>query len=185
MSLKEEIASRLHGRVVVFGIGNPERGDDGAGSAVARSVEARNGIRVFDAQDVPENYLGPIVAARPDTVMLIDSVDMGAPPGSITILTKNDLAGYWPSTHRIPLCLLMNYLERETGADVFLAGIQPAHLEFGRPMCETIRRAAGELAAIIDHAVATQQHEPALSEAPECGLWTRMRYVLHGSASSG
>ena len=190
MSLKEQIAARLHGRVVVLGIGNPERGDDGAGSVVAQRIQGGAGFRVFDAQDVPENYLGPIVAARPDTVILIDAVDLGAAPGSVSILTKDHLAGYWPSTHRIPLSLVMNYLERETGADVFLVGVQPAQLEFGQPMSETVRRTATDLAAVIEDIMASRQYgEDALeadcAQTPSDGWWTRMRYLLLGAASGG
>ncbi len=62
---------------------------------------------VIDAQDVPENYLLRVVNQRPDTILLIDSVDMDSAPGSVAFLDRDQMADYWPSTHRMPLSSLM------------------------------------------------------------------------------
>ena len=124
----------IQGNVVVMGIGNPCRGDDAAGSMVAQLISDAPGVRVIDAQDVPENYLRQVVGESPDTVVLIDSVDLDSAPGSVALLDKDEVAGYWPSTHRMPLSLLMDYLERETQARIFLIAIQPRHTAFMQPM---------------------------------------------------
>jgi len=56
MDLQEQLASQIQGNVVIMGIGNPCRGDDAAGSLVARQIRDAPGVRVIDAQDVPEDY---------------------------------------------------------------------------------------------------------------------------------
>jgi hydrogenase 3 maturation protease len=150
MSLKEKLAARLHGSITMMGIGNPERSDDAAGSVAVRRMRSRPGLCVIDAQDVPENYLGQVVAARPDTVALMDAVDLGAAPGSVAIVEKDQLAEYWPSTHRVPLCLLINYLERETRADVFLLAIQPRRIEFGIAVSDEVEAAVSRLVSILN-----------------------------------
>jgi hydrogenase maturation protease HycI len=150
MNLQEELALRIQGNVVIMGIGNPCRGDDAAGSLVARQVSDIPGARVIDAQDVPEDYLCLVVRQRPDTVVLIDSVDLDSAPGSIALLDKDQMAGYWPSTHRAPMCLLMDYLQRETHARIFLIGIQPRRTDFLEPMSEEVSSSVVRIADVLN-----------------------------------
>ncbi len=150
MNLQEQLAARIQGNVVIMGIGNPCRGDDAAGSLVARQIRDAPGVRVIDAQDVPEDYLCLVVNHRPDTVVLIDSVDLDSAPGSIALLDKDQMAGYWPSTHRVPMCLLMNYLERETNARIFLIGIQPRQTGFLEPMSDEVSSSVARIADALN-----------------------------------
>jgi len=140
--------------VVVVGIGNPGRGDDGAGPRVARLLarqlrpeEAEGAgdriVAVINAGTTPEAEAGRIAAHRPDCVLLVDAVDFGAPPGSACLLDEEDLmsrAGW--SVHRPPLALLMRYLKERTGARVVLMGIQPENVEWSARMTEPVRAAS-------------------------------------------
>ena len=58
------------GNVVIVGVGNALKADDAAGPVLAETLRKRFPDRVFDAGQVPENYLGPIRRARPDTILL-------------------------------------------------------------------------------------------------------------------
>jgi len=149
MDLKEQLAERIRGNVVVMGIGNPCRGDDAAGSMVAQLISDAPGVRVIDAQDVPENYLRQVVGENPDTVVLIYSVDLDSAPGCVALLDKEEVAGYWPSTHRMPLSLLMDYLERETQARIFLIAIQPRHTAFMQPMSGEVHASVASIAEVL------------------------------------
>ena len=155
MSLREELASAIQGNVVVMGIGNPCRGDDAAGSLVAQQISDAPGVRVIDAQDVPENYLRQVVGEEPDTVVLIDSVDLDSAPGSVALLDKDQVAGYWPSTHRVPLSLLMNYLERETHARIFLIAIQPRQTAFLQSLSEEVHASVAGIADVLNDVFGT------------------------------
>lgn len=150
MNLQEQLATRIQGNVVIVGIGNPCRGDDAAGSLVARQIRDAPGVCVIDAQDVPEDYLCLAVNQQPDTVVLIDSVDLDSAPGSIALLDKNHVAGYWPSTHRVPICLLMDYLERETNARIFLIAVQPRQTVFLEPVSEEVYSSVARIAAVLN-----------------------------------
>jgi hydrogenase 3 maturation protease len=150
MSLQEQLATGAQGNVVIVGIGNPCRGDDAAGSLVARRIRDAPGVRVIDAQDVPEDYLRVVVNQQPDTVVLIDAVDLGSAPGSVALLHKDQMAGNWPSTHRMPLCLLMNYLEQETNACIFLIAIQPRQTGFLEPVSEEVSRSVARVAEVLN-----------------------------------
>ena len=150
MGLQEQLATGIQGNVVVMGIGNPCRGDDAAGSLVAQQISEAPGVRVIDAQDVPENYLRQVVNQRPDTIVLIDSVDLDSAPGSIALLDKYQVAGYWPSTHRVPFGLLMDYLERETHARIFLIGIQPHQTGFLEAMSGEVYSSVAAIAEVLN-----------------------------------
>ena len=155
MNLQEQLA--MQGTVVVMGIGNSSRGDDAAGSLVARKISDVPGAHVIDAQDVPENYLCQVVDQRPDTVVLIDSVDLMSAPGSVALLDKDQTAAYWPSTHRVPISLLMNYLERETHTRVLLIAIQPRQTGFLQPMSAEVSSSVEAIAGVLKEVIAVRQ----------------------------
>jgi len=159
MDLREQLATVIQGHVVVMGIGNPCRGDDAAGSLVAQRISDVPGVRVIDAQDVPENYMRQVVGEEPDTVVLIDSVDLHFTPGSMAVLDKDQVAGYWPSTHRVPLTLLMDYLERETHARICLIAIQPRQTEFLQPMNAEVTSSVEGIAGVLNDVFAQMREK--------------------------
>lgn len=76
--------------VVVIGVGNPDRGDDGAGPAVARQVRAAltagglahpRDVRVLECDGEASGLMEAWDGAP--TVILIDAVRSGAPPGHL------------------------------------------------------------------------------------------------------
>jgi hypothetical protein len=72
----EILHNRLVGRVARVGVGNPIRGDDGAGPHVIARLEGRRSALLIDAGEVPENYVGKIAAWRPDVVCVIDAASL-------------------------------------------------------------------------------------------------------------
>ncbi len=153
MTFDEQLAAWMHGTVVVMGIGNRVRGDDAAGSVVASQIAGSPGVTVIDAEDVPESFIQRIVSQRPDTVVLIDCVNMQSEPGSIALLESDHVAHYGPSTHRMPLGVLMRILERETHARVFTVGIQPARSELLETMSEPVAQTVAQLADMLNRAL--------------------------------
>lgn len=152
--MEEQLAAWIEGAVVVMGIGNALRGDDAAGSLVARQVTARPGVCVIDAQAVPEDSLPMVVNRQPDTIVLIDTVDLGSVPGSVALLDRDQIAGYWPSTHRVPMSLLMSVLEHETHARVFAIGIQPADTEFLNSISDAVTASIAHVAGMLNRVLA-------------------------------
>ena len=162
MDFEEQLANGLEGVVVVMGIGNPLRGDDAAGSLAARRIEALPGVCVIDAQDVPEEFLVRVVDEHPKTVVLIDSVDMDSAPGSVAFLDRDQIATYWPGTHRMPVSTLMEVLEQETRARVIGIGIQPAHTSLLKPLSSAVAASVDHVVDMLNGALArgrTAQHD--------------------------
>jgi hydrogenase 3 maturation protease len=140
-------------RVAVVGVGQRLRGDDGAGSAVARRLAALAGpaLRVVDAGHAPENCLGPIVRFGPDAILFIDAARGGLAPGELTWLRPDEADGRGGSTHTLSLEMLASYLSAETGAAVHVLGIEPGEMAFGEGLSpvveEAVTQAAGTFTA--------------------------------------
>lgn len=132
--LKDRLTSLLKGKVVYMGIGNILRGDDGIGpELVARLSE--KGMCTVDAGTVPENHIRSVARLEPDTVIIVDAVHLDREPGAVELLDRNDIKGGTGfTTHSLSPVLVMERLEEETGAGVFLLAIQPESIEFGAPL---------------------------------------------------
>ncbi len=139
MSLREELERRLRGNVVLVGVGNPIWGDDGAGPAVIHRLEGKTAALLVDGGDAPEACWGRIAAYRPQAVLVIDAVAWGGEPGSVALLERVQEGGSLLSTHRVPLNLFLDLLQRDTGADVFVLGIQPKALSFAGAMSPEVQ----------------------------------------------
>lgn len=124
-----------------MGIGNKLRADDGVGSALANRLKSRLNATVIDAEEVPENYLGPIIAENPEVLIILDAASMDAPPGSLAIIETDNIASSGLSTHSASLELFFLVLQSEIQPDTFILGIQPQTMEFGAPMSEPVRKA--------------------------------------------
>jgi hydrogenase 3 maturation protease len=138
------------GRMVVVGIGNTLKGDDGAGSVVARRLRERYPDVVFDAAQAPENYLAPVRRAEPDAVLLVDAADFGGRPGEVRTAVAGDVEGLMMGTHAAPLSMFMRVLAEETGADMRLVAVQVANTALGAEMTREVAEAVEELVSVLD-----------------------------------
>lgn len=128
--LKEFLKNRE--KLVIMGIGNQLRGDDFAGSFIARKLSEtlkKKDLTVLDGGTVPENFTGLIKRENPTHIVLIDAADMGKPPGYIKIIKKDEISQYNISTHAMPLSFLIKYLEHSIKSNIILLGIQPRDME--------------------------------------------------------
>lgn len=163
MNLREQLRHSVRGKVVVMGIGNPCRGDDAAGSSVAQQIGRAEDVHVIDAQDVPEDYLCQAADRQPDTVVLVDCVDMKSAPGSVALFQSDQTVPYWPSTHRVPMSLIVDYLRRTTHARIVLIAIQPQQAAFLGPMSAAVRSSVESVADVLND-VLTARRMSARSE---------------------
>lgn len=142
------------GRVVVLGIGNDLRADDGAGTFVARSLRERFPEAAFDGGQAPENASGPIRRTRPDTVIVVDAADFGGAPGEVRVASATGAAGLTLGTHALPIGTFMQALGEMTGAALHLLAIQAATTAFGVAMTPEVAVAVAdvtrELAKILE-----------------------------------
>ncbi len=147
--MKNILKSILKGKVVVVGIGNPLRGDDGFGPAFIQGLKSKVSFLCIDAGSAPENYLGKIANAKPDTVLIVDAVHLDMAPGEYILMKKSDILKCGFSTHDLSPHMFIDFLEKETGANIYLLGVQPKSLSFGESMSEPVDKALAELLGLF------------------------------------
>ena len=120
-------------RVALVGIGHPLRGDDYAGSLIAKALVkkagnySRNGLYIFDAEDDVEGMISKLAKLHPKHVVFIDACEMKMKPGELKLLSIADTSYPFFTTHGIPLKLLAQKLLPESEA--WILAIQPESLE--------------------------------------------------------
>ena len=146
--LSELLTGRRDERgVVVIGLGHPLKGDDYVGSLIAkdlrRKIKSESGIVIVDAEDSPENILNVLSDTKPKLIVLIDSIEAGLEPGSITLMDLSETTYPFFGTHSMPLRVLIQ-MAPEMPKTV-LIGIQPASYEIGEPLSKEVAEAEAEV----------------------------------------
>lgn len=144
-------------RVLVAGMGNVLRGDDGFGVAVVQLLQAQAdlppGVRVVDigiggvhlVQELLDGY---------DVLVVVDAVERGSPPGTLHLLAAEvpEIAS-WPESARADFLADMHYatpsramiLAKALGvlpARTFIFGCQPTTTDdLGLGLTEPVERA--------------------------------------------
>jgi len=139
-------------KLAIIGVGNSLKGDDFAGSLVAKRLmsrfnEAAHRILVLDAEDAPENFTEKIRAFGADTVIFIDSAVMGTPPGTVRLVRLDETEYPYFSTHNVPLRLLGTVMRDVESS--FLIGIEPGTTEFGEQMSREVKAACTQVAQTV------------------------------------
>jgi len=113
------------------------------GAAGARGARA-----TFDAGSVPENFIGPVLAARAEVALFVDAAAHGARPGDWCVATLDALAPRADSTHASSLALCGQVLESR-GVECWLVGVEPGTTGFGEPMTAAVEAGARAVEALL------------------------------------
>jgi hydrogenase 3 maturation protease len=135
--------------VVIVGVGNRMRGDDAIGPAVIDRLTGKV-PHAIDAGSAPENVTGAIKKLKPRAIVLVDAlIFKDLPPGAPQIVEIADIEHIGESTHTLSLDVVMEYLKMETGADVFLIGVQPGRIAEGESLSQGMEEKMSRLASAI------------------------------------
>lgn len=142
-----EQLNKLRGsKTVIVGIGNILKGDDGVGSLVCQQLQhAKVCAELIDAGTVPENYIQPIIKKAPQNLLIIDAIDFGASPGTMSIFKPEQLNSFVFSTHTLSPHLFVDVIRREIDVDVYIVGIQPAQIQLGQTISTQVSKAVQSL----------------------------------------
>ncbi len=137
--------------IVVLGVGNPLRRDDGVGVEVITALEGRvsDNVYLLNGETVPENHLHRIVAFEPSHLLIVDAALLGRPAGSVQFLTELPVTGVHLSTHALPLQLLCEYLTRTITVKIGMLLVQPSRVEFGEGLTAPVRAATTTLCDLL------------------------------------
>ena len=135
--------------LVVVGVGNRLRGDDGLGPSLIDRLKERGFAHCVDAGPAPENHVSAVLQEDPKTILFVDAAHLGLPPGACRLLTQQDILRTGITTHDIPLPLLIDYVTERSGARILLLAIQPQHTTLGADLSPAVRRTLDELAVFF------------------------------------
>jgi len=133
------------GRVLIVGIGNRQRGDDGVGPVLIDKLSSAGFTNILDVGTVPENYTKFIIQYCPDTVILVDALSFGGRPGNWRIFTPDECNEYGFSTHNASLNVFASYIRQYIPAKIFLLGIQPATIAFQEGLSPELEKSVCQL----------------------------------------
>jgi len=140
---------KLHllGKVVILGMGNTLRSDDGVGSILVNRIKDKIPHLTYDGNSSPKNYLGKIIKDKPDNILIIDAVDFGGLPGEFRVLEGENIETVnFFSTHNASISLAINYLKKTlTRVDIIILAIQPKTITFGDNLSPEIIRTLEKL----------------------------------------
>jgi hydrogenase 3 maturation protease len=143
------------GRLVIIGVGSSLNCDDGAGPAVAEALisglnnDFPENITVYNGCTAPENFTGEIKRFSPASLLIVDAADFSGIPGSIKLIGLKDISGATFSSHMLPVRIMADYLEKETGCKTTLLGIQPESVQYGDELSAPVAAAVEKITKII------------------------------------
>jgi hydrogenase maturation protease len=111
-------------KIVICGMGNINRGDDGFGPYVVACVKESKCIKTIDCNIYPENYLNKIVSTKPNLIVFLDTIKKNA--SNIMLLKNEEILQHHPisvSTHNLPFSSIYQFLRTNCDAEIFLLGI--------------------------------------------------------------
>jgi hydrogenase 3 maturation protease len=167
------LARILKGKVVIVGVGNVLRGDDGLGPLFVEALKSKVAATCINAGNAFENYLGVIIRERPETVLLVDAVHLDMNPGEFAIVDPSRIEHGGLSTHDISPSLFLNFLVEETRCNVFLLGVQPEQIEMGTGISQTVRETLRILEKEIVEALGSGESSPSetITSEPTTAFW--------------
>lgn len=142
---------------IVFGIGQPERGDDGAGWLVADLV-ANHSMPDVEVAHVSADPSSLLLDPRWDTaqtVVLVDAVVTGAEPGTVHHWDAQDLVGTVSVTSGgshdlgVATTLALATALGRLPCDLTVVGIEAGQFEAGTPPSHAVMAAVERVAAAL------------------------------------
>lgn len=137
--MKKILENRIKGKTLIIGVGNTLRGDDGLGPILVQQLMGKVEADLLDTGEVPESYLGRIINSNPDTIVVIDAVQLQEYPGTMAVIEINEMLDISCSTHRLSLGLFLKYVQEQTRSDVFLVGVQPGTIDLGQEITPQVQ----------------------------------------------
>ncbi|MDH3365022.1 MAG: hydrogenase maturation protease [Thermoplasmata archaeon] len=149
-SLSAELARLAgHRKVYVLGIGNKDRGDDGAGIAVAEELQKTFPSYSHSEHDGLEGIVLDLSERDEDAfVVFVDAADLREKPGTTRLVEMEEIRATEITTHRVTVALLAALLGR-SGKHSAVLCIQPGSIEFQAEMTAPVRTAVDSVVKVM------------------------------------
>lgn len=132
---KDKVMESLAGakNVVFVGIGEEKMTDDGVGPYIISELLdfSNERFKFINAGTDMMNRIDEIIEFNPTHIVLIDTCTVNSPPGTCSILRRDNIVDFVPiSSHTIPVQIVIDLIaEKLQGVDIFMIGIVPESLD--------------------------------------------------------
>jgi hydrogenase 3 maturation protease len=142
-------------KLVIMGVGNEMKGDDGVGIYIVKEIAKRFGkysndeiikinenIILLNCGTVPENFTDVLKKENPTHILIIDAALMNEKIGEIKAINPEDIANVGFSTHALPLSIIIKYIRKSINTKITVIGIEPKIIDFDKPLSNEIKYCA-------------------------------------------
>lgn len=144
--------------IVVMGLGNLLYGDEGFGvhavAQLAQGWDFPSEVQIVDGGTQGHSLLTFVEEA--DQLLLLDAVDFGQAPGSVTIRTNAEIPAYLtaqkvsPHQNSFSEVLALAEFRGKLPPEIVLIGVHPLSLTMGQPLTQTVE---SQLPAVLQLAL--------------------------------
>lgn len=147
--------------ITVLGIGNLVRQDEGVGIHILHGLEDKvpPEIELIDGGTMGFSLLS--IVEDTDSLIILDAVDDGRPPGEIAVWHGDDEVPYFfaskMSVHQVSFAEVLN-LAKMRGtypARIAVVGIQPHTLDWGTELSDTVQQALPRAVECVQEIIGT------------------------------
>jgi len=128
--------------LLIVGMGNRIKSDDGAGIYISEELRKQGIENIVIAENSIENYIGKINRYKANTILMIDAVDMGEEPGYFKLVPVDKIENTTTNTHNLSIRTISSFFETK---DQWVLGIQPEEVSFGMGLSSRIQSAADRI----------------------------------------
>jgi len=142
-------------KILILGVGNPFRRDDGIGPAVISRLQSENSLEGIDLVDGGTDGLALINYMQSyEKVLIVDAVDMSMAPGEARVFSPEEarltITADALSTHGFGLAEVIGLMEKlELKTDLRIIGIQAKDVTFGEGISPEISAKMAEILELI------------------------------------
>jgi hydrogenase 3 maturation protease len=155
---KLDRSTEVKEKIIIIGIGNPDRSDDGVGNKVIDLLEEKmpldqipptKAVWLIDAGTTPEDFSDDIIQYKPNKIIIVDAAQMQTDPGTIKKIPASAIPEASLSTHNLSVRVVAGIWQKITGAEIEFIGIEPQNLDYTIGLSGEIKRAAEKAAKDI------------------------------------
>ena len=136
-----------HKKVLLVGVGNVLKRDDGVGVYICQRINKSDGLDILVVEASIEKYIGKINQLDPDILVLVDCMyHPDKKPGEVIYSSLKDVSTFVTNTHNITLGNIRTFFEME----VYILGIQPQNISYGEGLSPIVQKSAEDIISEIN-----------------------------------
>jgi hydrogenase 3 maturation protease len=147
-------------KILIIGLGNPIRGDDGLGVHITETLNSDNKLcypEILTCYNSPANYLGKIIEYKPDFIIFVDSIyHENFENGDVVIVNPNQILEVESnSTHYQSYQTILQFVNSElrTVIDHIVVGINITQIKLEYELSNTIKESVDVVISSIESVI--------------------------------